>query len=106
MEGIGNENSVTREIYGRERSGGTDENGFLSNSMMINATNTVVLERIWNNRVAGNFVFLPLFHTGQRDLRPDTGTLFTIFQFYQQYDTDGMRSPSNLRVVSRVLLRR
>ena len=41
---------------------------FLSNSMMINATNTVVLERIWINRVAGNLCFSLLIHTGQRDL--------------------------------------
>ena len=34
-----------------------DETGFLSNSMMINATNTLVLERIWINRVAGNLFF-------------------------------------------------
>ena len=57
MESIENENSVTRKVYGRERSGGTDENGFLSNSMMINATNTVVKERIWISREASDLCF-------------------------------------------------
>ena len=46
VEGIGNKNSVHRKVYGRERSDGTDEKGFLSNSMMIIAMNTLVLERI------------------------------------------------------------
>ena len=31
---------------------GTDENDFLSNSMMTIVMNTLVLERIWINRVA------------------------------------------------------
>ena len=48
---------VTRKVYGRERSDGTDGNGFLSNSTMINATYTVVLDRIWINRVASDLCF-------------------------------------------------
>ena len=103
MEGIGNENSVTRKVYGRERSGGTDENGFLSNSMMISAANTVVLESIWMNRVAGNLCFslssTPASEIWFQPLHPDTNSLCTILQFYQQNDTDGMRSPWNLRVI-------
>ena len=51
--GNGNENSATRKVYGRERSDGTDERGFLSNSMMINASNIVAPEKIWINPVAG-----------------------------------------------------
>ena len=51
------DNSVTRKVYGRERSDCTDEYGFLSNSMMINATYTVVQDRIWINRVASDLCF-------------------------------------------------
>ena len=60
MEGTGDESSVNREIYGREGCDGTDEDGFLSNCMIINAKNTLVKEGIWINRVAGQFVFQPL----------------------------------------------
>ena len=41
--------------------------GFLSNCMMIIAKNTLVKERIWFNRVAGQFVFQPFIQTGQRN---------------------------------------
>ena len=34
-EGTGNESSVTKDIYGRERCDGTDEDGFLASGMMI-----------------------------------------------------------------------
>ena len=37
----------------------TDEDGFLSRSMMIKAKNTLMKERIWINRVASEIVFQP-----------------------------------------------
>ena len=42
-----------QKVYGCGRGDGTDENGFLSKSMMIKAMKIVVLEKIWINRVAG-----------------------------------------------------
>ena len=41
----------------------TDEDGFLAGSMMINAKNTIMKERIWIDRVASEIVFL-LWHPG------------------------------------------
>ena len=41
----------------------TDMDGFLSNSMMIKAKNTLVQERIWINRVARESVFQPFIQT-------------------------------------------
>ena len=37
----------------------TDEDGLLSRSMMIKASNTIMKERIWINRVASKIVFQP-----------------------------------------------
>ena len=41
----------------------TDEDGFLSRSMMIKAKNTIMKERIWINRVASESVFQPGIQT-------------------------------------------
>ena len=99
------EDSVTRKVYGRERSDGTDENGFLSNSMMSNAMSTIVLEKIWISRVAGYFVFQPFIQTGQRDLVSAFASRHWLslhdepnlhLCFCQKGDTDGMRSPWNV----------
>ena len=43
----------------------SDEDGYLSRSMTINANNKIVKERIWINRVASEIVF--------QLLHPDTG---------------------------------
>ena len=79
MESIENENLVTRKVYGRERSGVTDVNGFLSNSIMINPTNTVVKERIWISRKGGNLCFslssTPASEIWFHPLYPDTDSL-------------------------------
>ena len=93
---------------------GTDENGFLSNSMKINVMNTIVTEKIWINRVAGEFVFQPFIQTGQRDLVSAFASRHWLFlhdepnlhlYFHQQGDTDGMRSPWNVLMCRRVLRR-
>ena len=41
----------------------TDEDGFLSSSVMIKARNTLMKERIWINRVASEFVFQHFIQT-------------------------------------------
>ena len=61
------ESSVTRNVYGRERCDGTDDDGFLSNCMMFSTKNTIMKERIWINRVASEIVFL--------HVHPDTSAL-------------------------------
>ena len=45
----------------------TDEDGLLSCSMMIEAMNTIMKERLLTNRVAGQSCSSPCIQTGQRD---------------------------------------
>ena len=45
----------------------TDDDGFLTGSLMLKAKNTIMKERIWINHGASEFVFLPQ--------HPDTGAL-------------------------------
>ena len=79
----------------------TDENGLLSCSMMIKATNTMK-ERLLTNRVASQFVFQPL--PPDRPARSSFSLCVLALapilhlEFYQRTVTDEMRSPWNLSI--------
>ena len=66
----------------------TDEDGFLSRSLVTKAKNTSVKERIWIRRVVSEIVFF--------DFASDTGALFHVehvsLEFGQQEVIDEMRS--------------
>ena len=80
----------------------TDEDGFLSCSMMINAMNTSMKERLLTDRVAGQFVFqpLPLDRPARSSLSLCILTLAPNLhlEFYRRTVIDEMQLPWNLRI--------